>query len=80
MKGRKVKMKQTMTIKLDTVDKIKSFTARAKAYPGDLIVRISRYVVDGKSIMGLFSLDLTETLTLETDCEKPLTFAKDFEV
>lgn len=72
-------MKQTKTIKLDTVDKIKTFTARAAAYPGDLIAKNSRYVVDGKSIMGLFSLNLSEPLVIETECETPLTFAKDFE-
>lgn len=73
-------MKQLKTIKLDTVDKVKTFTARATMYPGNLFVKNDKFIVDGKSIMGLFSLDLSAELELETDCDTPLTFAKDFEV
>ena len=73
-------MKQTITIKLDTVDKVKTFTARAMTYPGDLTAKNTRYLVDGKSIMGLFSLDLSQNIILETECDSPLTFAEDFEV
>ena len=73
-------MKQTKTIRLDTVDKVKTFTARATMYPGDLMARNTRYVVDGKSIMGLFSLDLSQNIIIETACDTPLTFANDFEV
>ena len=73
-------MKQIKTINLNTIDKAKSFTARAASYPGELIVKSGKYIVDGKSIMGLFSLDLAQDLILETECDKPLTFAEDFEV
>ena len=73
-------MRQRKTIRLNTVDKVKTFTARAMMYPGDLYVKNEKFVVDGKSIMGLFSLDLSAELELETDCDSPLTFANDFEV
>ncbi len=71
-------MKQTRVIRLNAVDKIKSFVARAAAYPGDIFVRNGRFTVDGKSIMGLFSLNLSCDLILETDCDVPVTFAEDF--
>lgn len=69
-----------MKIKLDTVDKVKSFAARAAAYDGDLRAMCDAYTVDGKSIMGLFSLDLSKEITLKTDSNYPLTFAEPFKV
>lgn len=72
-------MIQTKMIRLNTTDKVKSFVTKANAYPGDLIVKNGKFCVDGKSIMGLFSLNLSDNLRLETGCDIPLTFADDFE-
>lgn len=70
----------SVKIKLDTVDKVKSFIARTISYDGKLYVSSDGYRVDGKSIMGLFSLDLSQELLLESDGDKPLTFADPFKV
>lgn len=69
-----------MRIKLDTVDKVKSFTARANTFDGKLYASCGGYKVDGKSIMGLFSLDLSKEIELTTDGDKSLSFADPFRV
>lgn len=51
-------------ILLNTVDKVKDFVHLVSGCPFDVDVISSRYVVDGKSIMGIFSLDLARPLTV----------------
>ncbi len=54
----------TMTISLDSIDKIKQFVNTISNYPYDFDLASGRYIVDAKSIMGIFSLDLSEPITL----------------
>ncbi len=49
-------------IRLDTFDKIKRFINIASRLECDLDLISGRYVVDGKSIMGIFSLDLSNPI------------------
>ena len=44
---------------------VKSFVNIANRYPYDIDLRVGRHVVDGKSILGIFSLDLSKPITLE---------------
>ena len=55
-----------MAIKLDTVDKVKNFVNATNKFECDLDIISSskRYIIDAKSIMGIFSLDLSKNLTL----------------
>ena len=55
-----------MAIRLDTVDKVKNFVNTTNKFECDLDIISSskRYVIDAKSIMGIFSLDLSKNLTL----------------
>jgi phosphotransferase system HPr-like phosphotransfer protein len=55
---------QTITVKLDTVQKVKGFVNTVAPLEGDIDLAGERYVVDAKSIMGIFSLDLSKPLTL----------------
>ena len=57
-------MKLQTQIILDNVDKVKAFVVTVSKYPGDATLTSGRYVVDAKSIMGIFSLDLTHPLDL----------------
>ena len=43
---------------LNTVDKVKEFVQISARYPFEIDLSSGRYVVDGKSIMGIFSFDL----------------------
>jgi len=56
---------QTVTIMLDTVEKVKGFVNTVSPLDGDFDLVSDRYVVDAKSIMGIFSLDLAKPLTLK---------------
>ena len=45
---------------LDTVDKVKRFVQISSRYPFEIDLSSGLYVVDGKSIMGIFSFNLQE--------------------
>lgn len=49
-------------IKLDSIDKVKKFTSVVLTFENDIDIMQGRYVIDGKSLMGIFSLDLTKVL------------------
>ena len=51
-------------IRLDTIDKVKSFINIVDRFENDIDIIAGRYLVDAKSIMGVFSLDLTMPLTV----------------
>lgn len=49
-------------IKLNSIEKVKDFVSRISTFDCDVDVLYRRYILDGKSIMALFSVDLTEPL------------------
>ena len=55
---------ETVKIKLDTVEKVKGFVSAVAPLDGDIDIVSERYVIDAKSIMGIFSLDLSKPLEL----------------
>ena len=63
-------MKLQKQIILDNVDKVKAFVVTVSKYPGDATLVSGRYVVDAKSIMGIFSLDLSKPINLNIHAEE----------
>ena len=55
---------KSIKVYLDTIDRVKGFVNVVSVCDGDFDLSSGRYVVDAKSIMGIFSLDLSKTLTL----------------
>lgn len=55
-------MNTILRVKLTSIDDIKEFAKAANKLKCEVVVNSGRYVIDGKSIMGLFSLDLSKTL------------------
>ena len=55
---------KSVKVYLDTIDKVKGFVNVVSVCDGDFDLSSGRYVVDAKSIMGIFSLDLSKSLTL----------------
>ena len=51
-------------VSLGSVEKVKDFVAVVSRMPMDLDLTSGRYVVDAKSIMGIFSLDLLQPMEL----------------
>ena len=56
--------KNTCVIKLNTIEKVKDFVSRVSTFDCDVDILYGRYIIDGKSIMGIFSLDLTNPVTV----------------
>ena len=54
-----------MKIKFETFDKVKEFVNICTKMESDVLVKRDRYVVDGKSIMGVISIALTKELTVK---------------
>ena len=50
---------------IDTVAEVQSFVKTANAVPFAVTVKQGNYVVDGKSILGLYSLNLTRPVFVE---------------
>lgn len=55
---------KTVKISLNTIEKVKSFVNDIARYDYDFDLVSGRYTIDAKSIMGIFSLDLTKDITL----------------
>ena len=56
---------KSVTIKLSLAENVKSFVNIVNRYPYDVDLRAGRHVVDAKSILGIFSLDLSKPITME---------------
>ena len=54
--------KNTCVIKLNTIDKVKDFVSRVSTFDCDVDILYGRYIIDGKSLMSIFSLDLMSSL------------------
>ena len=54
----------SVKISLNSIDKVKAFTNDLLHFDSDFDLVSGRYVVDAKSIMGIFSLDLSKPIEL----------------
>ena len=52
---------------LNDIDSVRSFVSEAMMQPFDIELKSGRYTVDAKSIMGVFSLDLTKPVVVAAD-------------
>jgi phosphotransferase system HPr-like phosphotransfer protein len=55
---------KTVQISLNSIDKVKSFVNDVTKFDYDFDLVSGRYVIDAKSIMGIFSLDLSKPIDL----------------
>ena len=60
---------KTITISLGSIDKVKSFVNDISRFDNDFDLVSGRYVIDAKSIMGIFSLDLSKPIDLNIHSE-----------
>lgn len=58
----------TFNISLNSINSVKNFVNAVNRYDFDVDLTSGRYVVDAKSIMGIFSLDLSKPIVLEAHC------------
>ena len=56
---------KAVNIKLSLAENVKTFVNIVNKYPYDVDLRAGRHVVDAKSILGIFSLDLSKPIARE---------------
>ena len=61
----------TCKVKLNSIENVKKFVDALRSIDGNFELVSGKYVIDAKSIMGIFSLDLTRPLELRTDTDIP---------
>ena len=71
---------KSVTISLDTIEKVRSFVNTVSRQAGDFDLVSDRYVIDAKSIMGIFSLDLSKPIKVEVHSEEYADFYKEVSV
>ena len=64
----------TETISLSSIDAVKKFVCIANEYDFTINLLSDKYKIDAKSIMSVFSLDLSKPITveIEEDCPEKL--------
>ena len=61
---------KTVMISLNSIDKVKSFVNDITKFDYDFDLVSGGYVIDAKSIMGIFSLDLSKPINLHIHAEE----------
>ena len=63
---------KTVQISLNSIGKVKSFVNAINQFEFDFDLISGRYVIDAKSIMGIFSLDLSKSIDLTIHADENL--------
>ena len=63
---------KSVKISLNSIDRVKSFVNDINRYDCDFDLVSGRYIIDAKSIMGIFSLDLSKPISLNIHADKEL--------
>jgi phosphotransferase system HPr-like phosphotransfer protein len=63
---------KTVQISLNSIDKVKSFVNDITKFDIDFDLVSGRYVIDEKSIMGIFSLDLSKPIDLNIHADNEI--------
>ena len=56
---------KSVKISLQMAQNVKDFVSIVQEYPYEIDLNSEKYVVDAKSILGIFSLDLSKPVTVE---------------
>ena len=59
----------SVNILLNTINDVKNFVNIVSKYEFEVDLTSGRYVIDAKSIMGIFSLDLSKSIKLDARCD-----------
>ena len=76
-----VKIMKSVQISLQMASQVKAFVSVVQKYAYEIDLRSDRYVVDAKSILGIFSLDLSKPIVVEIhsdNCDDLLNELKQF--
>ncbi len=73
---------KSIKISLEMAQRVKEFVNITQDYAYEILLKSGKYVVDAKSILGIFSLDLSAPITVEVysnNCDDLLEKLKKFE-
>ncbi len=73
---------KSIKISLELAQRVKEFVNVTQDYACEILLKSGKYVVDAKSILGIFSLDLSQPVTVEVysdNCDDLLAKLKKFE-
>ncbi len=60
---------KVLSVSLNSIDKVKSFCNAIAQFESEFDLISGRYVIDAKSIMGIFSLDISKPIELNIHAE-----------
>lgn len=60
-------------VKLNSIARVKKFLEVVSVMNEDVDIIVGRYIVDAKSALGIFSIDLTRVLTVKVHTTDPAT-------
>ncbi len=58
-----------VNIKLPTIEAVQEFVETVSYFEEDISLSSGKYIVDAKSIMGIFSLDLRVPISMDIDAD-----------
>ena len=64
----------TTTIMLSSIEAVKKFVTLTNRYDFPINLTTDKYKIDAKSIMGVFSLDLSKPVTIRVESDDPQDF------
>ena len=73
---------KSIQISLQMAQKVKEFVAITQDCPHEILLKSGKYVVDAKSILGIFSLDLSQPIIVEIyadSCDERIERLKQFQ-
>ena len=70
---------KTIKVSLNSIDKVKTFVNDINRFDFDFDLVSGRYVIDAKSIMGIFSLDLSKPIQLNAHTDDADKFLKEID-
>lgn len=70
---------KTFNLMLNSINDVKDFVNTVSKYDFDVDLTSGRYVVDAKSIMGIFSLNLSKPIKVEVHSDDCDAFLKEVE-
>ncbi len=65
---------KTVVVSLDSINDVKNFVNSVNKYEFEVDLVSGRYIVDAKSIMGIFSLDLSKPITVNIQSDDAQAF------
>lgn len=60
----------SMRVFLPGGDKVSNFVRIANEFPFPITLHYGKYRINGKSLIGIFSMDLSKPLTVHADCSE----------